>query len=106
MVDLTEPVTADYEITGFVINPPNCKKVNLLAVYRPPDGKAQVFIDKLVGVVENMDRVYRETTIIGDFNMEFINHGATRNKLVKLQNTLNMKQLINERTRPTSISHY
>ena len=37
-------------------------------------------------------------------NMEFINHGTTRNKLVKLQNTLNLKQLINEQTRSTLIS--
>ena len=104
MLDLTEPVTSDYEIMGLVICPPNSKKVNVLAVYRPPDGKAQVFMDKLVGVVGNLDREHKETTIIGDFNMEFINQGPTRNKLVTLQNTLNLKQLINERTRLTSVS--
>ena len=61
MLDLTEPVTSDYEIMGLVICPPNSKKVNVLAVYRPPDGKAQVFMDKLVGVVGNLDREHKET---------------------------------------------
>ena len=81
------------ELTYFCATLDNADRKSNLLIEGAPEGQ-----------LNYLHREHRETTIIGDFNMEFINQGPTRNKLVTLQNTLNLKQLINERTRLTSIS--
>ena len=39
----------DYEVLGITLNILNIKKMNLICVYRPPDGKPKLMLDHLTG---------------------------------------------------------
>ena len=95
-------VTKDYEVLGVVIKPPNMKKINILRVYRPPEGNVNNLMEYLEGAIGELNRDRHETILIGDFNMDYSDNRILRiHKILGFQNNLNLKQIIESHTRVT-----
>ena len=71
-------------------------------IYRPPSAKAQD--DKNIGKnIENVHLLNRETILLGDFNIDYLNKSAfNKHKLVKTLGNLHFTQVVKDITRPIS----
>ena len=87
------------------VKPHMQKPLNLLGVYRPPDGAPKECVDHLVHILNQLDRQRTDTLIIGDFNIDYKNKKLiAASKLEKLVTKLALKQIIKENTRVSSSS--
>ena len=78
------------------------KKINILRVYRPPEGNVNNLMEYLEGAIGELNRDRHETILIGDFNMDYSdNRILRRHKILGFQNNLNLKQIIESHTRVT-----
>ena len=89
----------DVEALWIELNLPFSKPILLGTVYRPPDSKAE-YNDKLDILFQNTTSLYEDIAILGDFNLD-ISKRCNVNKINKLSNHSNLKQLINDYTRIT-----
>ena len=81
------------------------KQINLICVYRPPDGKHGECVRGLTRVLDQIDRSRSETVLIGDFNLDYNNKKlVASSKLETLVNKYALKQIIDENTRITDSS--
>ena len=65
----------------------NSKNMNIGIIYRPPQGNVEVFIDKLINCVNEINKDNKsEIYVLGDFN---INYLTRMHKIPKNLNTLN-----------------
>ena len=89
----------DVEALWIELSLPFSKPILLGTVYRPPDMKA-AYIENLDLLFENTTSLYDDIVIVGDFNLDISKH-LNSNKIKKLSNHSNLKQLINDYTRIT-----
>ena len=81
------------------------KPINLLGIYRPPDGDCKVFLQHITDMIKQIDRSHSETIIIGDFNIDFNNKKViASSKLNTLETKSALKQVIKANTRVTGTS--
>lgn len=77
----------------------------LLSIYRPPQGKHQLFIDKLRETLNNLLMVKGNSKLLvtGDFNIDLLSDSDTRSvrELKALQNEYCLRQLIKHPIRVT-----
>ena len=94
--------TKDIEILWITLNIPNCKKIIIANIYRPPQGNVKIFCDLLDNMVEEINTGNKsyEFFILGDFN---INYKASTNPQTKtlkwFEQRSGMKQIISDTTR-------
>ena len=87
------------------IKPHMQKPINLLGIYRPPDGDCKVFLQHITDMIKQIDRSRSETIIIGDFNIDFNNKKViASSKLNTLETKYALKQVIKANTRVTGTS--
>ena len=75
--------------------------VLVAGIYRPLSAKAQ---DKNIGKnIENVHLLNRETILLGDFNINYLNKSAlNKHRLVKTLGNLHFTQVVKDITRPIS----
>ena len=89
----------DIELMYIQINKGNYKTLNIISVYRPPDGKLEVFLEKLTALILKINgKTDTELFVLGDFNVDVSRKSNDRDKLETLQNQLGLKQLIRSHT--------
>ena len=87
------------------LKPTMQKSINLLGIYRPPDGSPKVCVDRLIHILNQFDRSRTETLLIGDFNLDYKNKRLmSTSKLNTLITKFSLKQFIDEHTRITNTS--
>ena len=95
-------VTNDFEILGVTIKHPYIKPFNILGIYRPPNGKQQVFIKHLDDHLHDLVNERHETYLLGDINIDYSSNQIKRKlKLGTFESKFNLTQLINSPTRNT-----
>ena len=100
--DVQETLDANIEFVHIKLKPHMQKTINLVGVYRPPDGKLKEFVQIITGVLDQIDRTQSETLLIGDFNIDFNNKKAvSSSNLSRLENKYALKQIIGKDTRIT-----
>ena len=80
--------------------PDSDKKINVLGIYRPPKGDANLFINKLSDTLSQNNFTSDETIITGDFNICLLkeNHSLVTDHFMNMMRTYFFHPLI---TRPT-----
>ena len=93
----------DIEILWISLSIPNCKKIIVGNVYRPPQGNVKKYCDILdtkIELIRNMQHSRYEIFIIGDFNINYkTSHNQDTKQLKWLEQKASLKQLIHETTR-------
>ena len=79
----TQLVNVDNNIEFLMmrIKSPNQKPIELIAIYRPPDGSAKEFSKTLAKLIEPINRDRVDLVIMGDFNIDYTN----KKKLTKFR---------------------
>lgn len=86
------------EIIGVNIYNENCKKLNLIGVYIPPDIGVDLYLQFIEDLTDIIDNLEDEVALIGDFNCpafdnDLINNkGAKYKALVELMSLCNLNQ--------------
>ena len=100
--------SVDIELYWLSLILPNCKKMIIGNVYRPPQGNTKMFCDSLDSkllAIKNRQTCNYEIFILGDFN---INYRTTTNPDTKLlkwfEQRSSLKQIINEVTRFSNLN--
>ena len=89
--------TKDGEILHIVIEQPFVKKCILINVYRPPQGNAENFNDKLIDNITQINNDYpnAEIILLGDFNYNILDKTTDEFKHVKwIEQSTGLKQQI------------
>ena len=68
------------------------KKINLLAVYKNPDGKVSKLLDCLLEVAGRLNRSTTELIAIGDFNLDYLDRKVYNKHKLYLADLLHVKQ--------------
>ena len=93
----------DIEILWISLTIPNCKKIIVGNIYRPPQGNVKKFcdtIDDKLEIIKNSQRNNYEIFILGDFNINYkINNNQDTKQLKWLEQKANLKQIIKDITR-------
>ena len=93
--------TPDIELQTIKILLPNTRPIFVSNIYRPPDGKLDLFLNKLNELCISLDRLSRVDIFLGgDFNIDYSVPGGPRKALKDLEKRLDFKQLIQKPTRP------
>ena len=71
--DFQEVIGNHIEFLFVKVKPYMQKSINLIGIYRPPDGKHVDFVQSISRILDQIDRVRAETILIGDFNIDFKN---------------------------------
>ena len=76
------------------------KKINVLGIYRPPRGDANLFIESLTNIISQHNLGNNESVIAGDFNICLLNEhtSAISNNFLNMMNGFFFRPII---TRPT-----
>ena len=91
--DFTDCLDGNIELIYLKIKPHMQRRINLIAIYRPPDGKYKEFTRHLTGMLKQIDRSRSDTILIGDFNIDFNNKKLLQtSKLDILENQYALKQ--------------
>ena len=98
-------VTEDFELIGISIKHPHIKPFNIIGIYRPPNGKQQVFVKHLNDTLTSLVSGRCETYLLGDVNINYVdNHVRNKLKLGTFETKFNLTQLINTPTRMTVLT--
>lgn len=96
---------SDIEVLVLEIEQKNTTPYILLMVYRPPQGKQQLFVDKLCETIETLitEKSGNKLLILGDLNIDLLTNSDTKSvrELKALQHETSLEQLIKQRTRVT-----
>ena len=96
----------DIEFIFVKIKPYMQKTINLIGIYRPPDGKYKDFIQHITRILNQIDRSRHETILLGDFNIDFNNKKLIASiKLDHLESKYALKQVIKGNTRVTNMTN-
>ena len=81
------------------------KPINILCVYRPPDGSHKEFVRSITQVLDLIDRTRSDTIVFGDFDIDYNNKNLRRtSKFDMLESKYALMQMIKENTRITDAS--
>ena len=93
-------VDANIEFQMVRIKPPNQRPLELVAVYRPPDGSVKTFSKTLFQLIEPVNRDRVDLIIMGDFNIDYLNKKTLHaSGLNVLETKYSLTQLIRHHTR-------
>ena len=62
----------------------NRKNVIVLNLYRPPQGKVEIFLEKLEQAINSIDIVKNNLFIIGDLNIDFLEKSDVNTKKINM----------------------
>ena len=95
---------SDLEVLWLQVCPFKSKRnILIAAIYRPPNVKCEVD-EKLAENIERVHMLNRETILMGDFNIDFLNCSYKKQRLVKALKDSKFTQLVTTVTRPASNS--
>lgn len=75
--------------------------VIIVSIYRPPTGDKKVFFDKMEQLLCLIFGEGKRIIVVGDFNIELVKVGKTKNEFLSLMNSFNLFHIIKENTRVT-----
>ena len=94
-------IKSDIEAISAKIKMDNYKPFLVTSIYRPP-GKPVAYFHDIELLVRDIDNQIIESIIMGDTNCNFMDKSNSDTKnLLKIMNTYNLKQVINDYTRVT-----
>ena len=100
--------TIDIELFWISLILPNCKKIIIGNVYRPPQGNTKSFcdsIDSKLTAIRNSQNGNNEIFILGDFNINYRTPSNPDTKLLKwFEQRSSLKQIINDITRFSNLN--
>ena len=92
----------NYETLGIKVKIGHVKPSYILAVYRPPSGNLNKFMDCITAYLENLDLTRSEMFMLGDINIDYKSTSMIRKlKIRNFETKFNLKQLIEDDTRVT-----
>ena len=98
-------VNHDYELLGITLCPKMMIQINLLAVYKNPEGEVSKLLDCLLEISGRLNRSATELIAIGDFNLDYLDRKVyNKHKLNTFMKSLAVEQLIKDYTRVTQTS--
>ena len=103
--DFNDLLDNNLEFVFVRLKPHMQKLINLIGVYRPPDGKPNEFVKHISCILNQVDRARSHLLVIGNFNLDYRNKRLVSNsKLDTLTSKHSLTQLIRENTRITDSS--
>ena len=91
---------ADIELQVLLICKPFMKRVIFINVYRPPDGKPDIFIQHLKNTLSSIQNLSKfEVILTGDMNIDKLTKVKLYENLCETLAPFKLRQLINEVTR-------
>ena len=103
--DYKNLIGSNLEFILLNVKPHMQKPINLIGIYRPPDGNPKECVSHLTFILNQIDRTRSDTVLIGDFNLNYKNKRLiSSTKIETLVNKFSLKQWIKENTRITSSS--
>lgn len=89
------------ELQIFELKIRNIKKMILVNAYRPPSGKAEMFVDSLTDTLSSIVDLHEfDIFVLGDFNLPYnLKNCASYKKLKSFESKFGLRQLISKPTR-------
>ena len=102
ITDFNELLGMNIEFLYIKLRPYKQKSINLIGIYRPPDGKYKEFIQHTTKILNQIDSIRSNTILVGDFNIDYNNKKLVQSSnLDILENKYNLKQIVQGNTRIT-----
>ena len=103
--DFDKYLDHNLEFVFVKIMPLKQKAINMIGMYRPPDGNPKESIQYISSILDQVERKRSHVLIIGDFNLDFNNKKLiSSTKLDTLTSKHSLTQLVMENTRITDSS--
>lgn len=79
-------------------------RINVVGIYRPPNGNLTLGLDKLNGILKDVKQTYKgELTVLGDFNIDYkIQTDRSVQRLKDMETDFGLTQVIESITRRTA----
>lgn len=78
------------------------RKVNIVAIYRPPNGILDIFYNKLYNLLGKICKGNTHTVVCGDFNIDLLSKNTATLNFLDILKCFNLQTTIQCVTRPTS----